>query len=270
MGTELTVRQQRERDYHREHAKLNEAVLSKPFSWDVIRNPKTRWWNAYWRMFAYIATCDMKDKQVLVVGCGFGDDALRLAKLGAKVSAFDLSPDSLQIAKALASREGLEIVFEEMPAEKMLYDADSFDYILARDILHHVDIPRTMAEIARVAKPDAIFLVNEIYTHSFADQIRRSHFVEKFLYPKMQKLIYGPGKPYITEDERKLDESDIRKIMTSLQPRLFTMYFNFFVTRLIPDRFVKLAKLDWVLLRILTPIGHLIAGRIMFSAHIKK
>jgi len=221
-------------------------------------------------MYGYLVNCDLKDKKVLVVGCGFGDDALRVAKLGAKVSAFDLSPDSLQIAKVLALREGLDIIFEEMPAEKMLYEDNSFDYIISRDILHHVDIPNTMSEIVRVAKPGALFVVNEIYSHSITDKIRHSALVENVLYPKMRRLIYGPGKPYITEDERKLSEFDLEQILKPLQPRLFTKYFNFLVTRVIPDRFDKLAQVDSLLLRILHPIGHLLAGRVLFSARIFK
>ena len=270
MITELTDRQQRELDYHREHAKLYQSLLSSPFSWDVLQHPDRRWWNAYWGMFEYLVNCDLRSKRVLVVGCGFGEDALRLAKLGATVSAFDLSPDSLQIAKALAMRERLVIAFDEMPAEKMSYPDNSFDYILARDILHHVDIPNTMNEIVRVAKPEAIFIVNEIYSHSFTDKIRHSSLVEKALYPKMRRLIYGPTKPYITEDERKLSESDVKQIMIRLQPRLFTKYFNFIVTRVIPERFKALAQLDRVILRILHPIGYLLAGRVLFCARILK
>ena len=270
MNSELTDRQQREFDYHREHAKLYQSVLAAPFSWEVLQRPERRWWNAYWGMYKYLVSCDLKDKRVLVVGCGFGYDALRLAKLGAKVSAFDLSPDSLQIAKALALREGLDIIFEEMPAEKMLYEDNSFDYIISIDILHHVDIPTTMSEIVRVAKPSAMFVVNEIYSHSVTDKIRHSALVEKVLYPKMRRLIYGSGKPYITEDERKLSEFDLEQIMKPLQPRLFTKYFNFLVTRIIPDRFEKFAQVDRLLLRILHPVGHLLAGRVLFSARISK
>ena len=270
MKSELTERQQRELDYHKEHAKLHKSMLSAPFSWEVLQDPGRRWWNAYWGMYEYLVNCDLKNKAVLVVGCGFGDDALRLAKLGAKVSAFDLSLDSLEIAKALALREGLEIDFQQMPAERMLYADNTFDYVLARDILHHVDIPETMREIVRVCKPDALFVVNEIYSHSITDKIRHSTLVEKVLYPRMRKLIYGPGKPYITEDERKLSESDLEEIEGHLQPRLFTKHFNFLVTRIIPDRFDSLARVDRLLMRMLRPVGHLIAGRVLFSAHVKK
>jgi 2-polyprenyl-3-methyl-5-hydroxy-6-metoxy-1,4-benzoquinol methylase len=270
MNTELTDRQQRELDYHREHARAHQAILSSPFSWDVLQHPARRWWNAYWGMYEYLVSCDLKNKRVLVVGCGFGDDALRIAKLGANVSAFDLSPDSLVIAKALSAREGLDIAFDEMPAERMSYGDGSFDYIIARDVLHHVDIPGTMREVVRVAKPGAIFLVNEIYSHSFTDTIRHSALVEKVLYPKMRRFIYGPGKPYITEDERKLSESDLKQIMAPLQPCLFRKYFNFLVTRIIPDRIDIFAKLDCLLLRILHPVGHLLAGRVLFAARISK
>jgi len=270
LNTELTERQQRELDYHREHAKLHKSILSAPFSWEVLRDPGRRWWNAYWGMYEYLVHCDLEDKKVLVVGCGFGDDAIRLAKLGARVCAFDLSPDSLEIARALALREGLEVDFQQMPSERLQYSDNTFDYILARDILHHVDIPATMREIARVSKPGAVFVVNEIYSHSFTNKIRHSTLVEKVLYPKMRRLIYGPGKPYITEDERKLSEYDLKEIEKPLQPRLFTKYFNFLVTRIVPDRFENIAKVDCLLLRILRPVGHLLAGRVLFSARISK
>lgn len=270
MNTQLSARQQRELEYHREHAKQNQRLLAKPFSWDVLQNSGRRWWNPYWQMYALISTYDLVGKDVLVIGCGFGDDALRLAKLGAKVSAFDLSQDSLEIARALATREKLSIDFREMPAEKLTYANSSFDYIVARDILHHVDIPAAMQEIVRVARPNAIFIVNEIYSHSLTDRIRRSKLVERILYPAMQSFIYGSQKPYITEDERKLTEQDIRIIQSPLQPPLVLKHFNFLVTRVFPDRFSWIAKIDRLLLRLLKPIAHLVAGRILFSSRIRK
>ena len=108
--------------------------------------------------------------------------------------------------RALADREGLNVSFEEMPAEMLRYDDNFFDFVIARDILHHVDIPLTMGEIIRVSKPNALLVVNEIYSHSFTNRIRHSAVVTKILYPRMQRIIYGEGKPYITQDERKLSE----------------------------------------------------------------
>ncbi len=270
MHQPLTNRQQRELDYHREHAQSHQSILDQPFSWDVLQQPGTRWWNAYWGMFEHLVQCGVKGKKVLVVGCGFGDDALRLAKLGAHVSAFDLSPDALRIARQLARREQLTIAFEQMPAEAMRYADNSFDFIVARDILHHVDIAETMAEIERVAKPGALFVVNEIYSHSWTDKVRHSAIVERHLYPRLRRVIYGPGKPYITADERKLSELDMRAILRPLQARGFVKYFNFVVTRVVPERMVGMAKLDRLFLRLFAPLGPLLAGRVLFSARFAK
>src|SRR5215470_16283715 len=173
-GMDLTDRQKSEIEYHRARRKEFEALLTTPFSWDVLDRPSRRWWNAYWQMYAHLIALDLRDKRVLVAGCGYGDDALRLAKLGAHVYAFDLSPESLSLAARLARRERLNIAFDELPAESLTYASNFFDCIVARDILHHVDIPRAMQEICRVAKSGAILVVNEVYSHSFADRIRYS------------------------------------------------------------------------------------------------
>lgn len=266
----LTERQKNEVEYHRRHAEQNASILTQPFSWEVLENPLRRWWNAYWQMYACLAALDLKGKRVLVVGCGFGDDALRVAKLGADVFAFDLSPDSLAIARALAEREGLNITFEEMPAEKMRYESNFFDVIIARDILHHVDIPSAMAEIRRVAKSGALFVANEVYSHSITDRIRHSVVVERVLYPRMRHYIYGPEEPYITEDERKLNEVEIRSITEPLADVTTKKYFNFLVARVVPDRHKTFAKIDRLLLILLSPVAKFVAGRVLFAGHISK
>jgi 2-polyprenyl-3-methyl-5-hydroxy-6-metoxy-1,4-benzoquinol methylase len=257
----LTERQAREVEYHREHAKLHAAALSQSFSWEVLDNPVSRWWNGYWSMYAALQRLDLQGKRVLVVGCGFGDDALRLARMGAEVHAFDLSPDSLAIARELAVRNGVGVTFDEMPAESLAYPDEHFDVILARDILHHVDIPASMRELRRVAKPDAAFVVNEIFSHSWTEAVRRSWLVEKVLYGRMQRWIYGPGKPYITEDERKLTERDLALVLAGVEVNA-ERHFNFLVNRVLPER-EALAKLDRLTLALLRPIGRWLAGRVL-------
>ncbi len=269
--SELTKRQRREVEYHRNHrANIRNRLLKNPFSWDVLSDPSRRWWNAYWQMYEYLVNCDLKGKNALVVGCGYGEDALRLAKLGANVFAFDLSYESLQVAAELANIEALKINFDQMPAEKMRYGDSSFDYVIAVDILHHVDIPSTMKEIVRVSKPQAIFIINEVYSHSATNLIRHSSLVEKYIYPRMRKLIYRTENPYITADERKLDELDFSEITKHLNPPLCKKYFYFLVSRIVPKKYELFAKFDCLLLRIFKPIGMLLAGRILFIAHILK
>lgn len=266
----LTERQLREIKYHREHSESHRAILEQPFDYDVVLNKKRRWWNHYWEMYTYLLNLDLNDKNILVIGCGFGEDAILLSKAGAKVMAFDLSPESLSIASELAEREGVKYELSEMAAEKLEYEDDYFDIVIARDILHHVEIPKTMNEILRVSKNGAIFCFNEVYSHSIPDRIRYSSFIDKWLYPKMIDFVYDNKRPYITEDERKLTEKDVDLILSSMLRPGIKKYFNFFVTRIIPEKYSILSKLDRLLLIILFPISFLIGSRVLVGGALNK
>lgn len=266
----ITERQRRELEYHKAHAELNVNILERPFSYDVVLNQQRRWWNANWEMYTYLLDKGLNGQKVLVVGCGFGDDALKLAKVGAKVKAFDLSPESLQIARKLAIREKLDIDFEQMAAEQLKYSDDYFDFVVARDILHHVEITEAMNEIVRVSKKGAIFCFNEVYSHSITDRIRNSKFIDRWLYPKMTSYVYEGEKPYITEDERKLTEKDINQILASMMKPDSKKYFNFIVTRLVPKKYLLFKKIDRALLILFSPISYLLGGRIMVGGKLKQ
>ncbi len=265
---ELTGRQQREIEYHVEHAKAGRDTR-RDVSYDVVYSERRKWWNAYWDVFTYLRSQDLKQKKVLVVGCGAGEDAIRLSKLGADVYAFDLSPEMLAIAKDMADAAGVTARFDLMPAEKLEYADDFFDLIFARDIFHHVDIPAATTELRRVAKQGSLFIVNEIYSHSVTELVRRSAFVEKVLYPRMQARVYGGQKPYITEDERKLSESDVTLISASLT-QIDKKYFNFIVTRLVSDNSRTLNVADRLLLKALGPLGRFCGGRVVFIGKLSK
>lgn len=268
--SELTERQQRELDYHKEHAELHQDILQQPFCFDVVEDGPRRWWNQYWAMYTYLLDKGLKGKQVLVVGCGFGEDALNLAKAGAIVKAFDLSPESIDIASKVARKENLSIEFRQMTAENLDYPDDHFDIVVARDILHHVEIPETFNEILRVSKKGAILCFNEIYSHSFTHKIRYSKFVDKWLYPKMTAFIYRGRKPYITEDEDKLTEKEVRQLVKSMESVETTQYFNCFVTRIIPEKYVWVSKLDQRFLRLFSPIAYMFGSRVLIGGAISK
>lgn len=268
----LTDRQRRELEYHRDHAQQYAYMLEQEFSYDVVQQTKAtrRWWNAYWEMYWFLSQQNLQSKTVLVVGCGFGEDALRMARLGANVYAFDLSPESLQIAQQLAAREQLTIHFSEQPAETLNYDSDFFDLVLARDILHHVDIPEAMSEIKRVCNSGALFVYDEVYSHSVTDKIRHSRFVEQTLYPLMQNFVYDNKNPYITEDERKLSERDCDQINQIFDNIVLRKYFYFIVNRVLPEKYDLLNQMDRMTLTLAGFIGRWIAGRVLVAGIVKK
>ena len=264
----LTDRQRHEIDYHKTRA--DELASGEPrLSYEIVQAPRRRWWNAHWTAFTWLMRQDLRGTKALVAGCGLGDDAIYLAKLGAQVSAFDLSPDMISLARQLAQRQSADVRFDVMPVEDLAYADDTFDCVIVRDILHHAQVARAMSQIVRVAKPGATLLVDEVYTHSWLQRIRESRLVERAIYPRLRAFVYGGDKPYITPDERKLSQRDVALVARSLQGRR-RRYFNFLADRLYPNRFVTLTKLDAAFLAACPLLGPLLGSRILLMGRIRK
>lgn len=96
---------------------------------------------------------EIEGKHVLEYGCGPGSAAFDLAKLGAKVTAIDISDVAIEMAQKKAKEEGLEIEFHVMDAEDLQFDNDTFDLICGSGILHHLNLTDSYKEINRTLKP---------------------------------------------------------------------------------------------------------------------
>ena len=267
----LDERQRRERDYHEEFAKRYRDKITQPVLLDVIEPGPRRPWNGYWTAYDLLMAEDLAGKRVMVPGCGFGEDAIRLAKLGAEVHAFDLSPDLLEIARQRAARMGVTgIHFDVMPAEALVYPDDFFDLIFFNDILHHVNIPKAVAEGRRVLKSGGKLIANELYTHSLMQRARESRLVSGFLYRRMVRFIYGTDKPYITEDEHKIDERELAVLKAILRPSSLHRYFLFLGGRILPARWLGVEKFDRAFFAMIGPAGRIFAGRVVLAGTVAK
>lgn len=82
----------------------------------------------------------LRGRRVLDFACGAGVTAAFLAARGAVVTAIDISPASVRRAGELAERAGvaIELVAGELTAET--FAPESFDVIVGRYALHHVDL----------------------------------------------------------------------------------------------------------------------------------
>ena len=150
-----------------------------------------------------------------------------------------------------------------MPCETIAYPDGFFDVVVLVNILHHVDIPRTMAEVRRVAKPGAEILGLEMYTHSLSQKIRESAFMTKIVYPRVVGKIYA-GYPYITPDERKINEAELAEITRGFDHRRLD-YFSIFAERLFPSTQTSACKADRRFAQMLGGLGRFVAGRVIFS-----
>ncbi|MFB3818858.1 MAG: methyltransferase domain-containing protein [Candidatus Methylomirabilales bacterium] len=119
---------------------------------------------------AFLARCgDLAGKTVLDFGCGEGWTTLAYAGRGARVHAFDISPEAVRrLAEAAAARGlGDRIQARVMPAERLDYPDGMFDLVCGVSILHHTDLALTGPEIRRVLRPGGRALFIEPLDHNW-------------------------------------------------------------------------------------------------------
>jgi ubiquinone/menaquinone biosynthesis C-methylase UbiE len=108
-----------------------------------------------WLRYVFDRLGDLRGKEVLETGCGTGDFAVFLARSGANVTAIDVSPKSIELARERARSNGLErqIDAQVVPIEKLTFEDGRFDLVFGASMIHHVDIALASHEIHRVLKP---------------------------------------------------------------------------------------------------------------------
>ena len=92
--------------------------------------------------------------RVLDVACGTGVVSVTAARLGARVTGLDLTPELLERARENARTAGVEIDWHEGDAEKLPFEDATFDFVLSQ--FGHIFAPRpevATGEMLRVLKP---------------------------------------------------------------------------------------------------------------------
>jgi SAM-dependent methyltransferase len=139
-------------------------------------------------------------KKVLEYGCGPGSNAFRMTQHQAQVVGIDISDTAIQQAVKQADQEKLVIDFRVMNAESLDFGADFFDMACGSGILHHLDLNKAFAELARTLKPGSHAIFLEPLNHNPIIQLYRK------LTPQFR-----------TEDEHPLKVADLK---------LFEQYFE--------------------------------------------
>ena len=108
--------------------------------------------------------------KVLDYCCGEGPITLRLAAAGAQAWGIDISPVSVENARRSAREKGLSdrATFEVMDAEATTFPDDFFDVIVVSGVLHHLDLGKAYAELARILKPTGEVICTEALRHNLA------------------------------------------------------------------------------------------------------
>ena len=155
----MSTRQERERAFH------DQAFANQ------VREPAERFWvvnQALDARYQGLVSELGGGRRVLEYGCGEGSYAFVLAKGGAHVVGIDISDVAIEHARERAAREGVEenVEFRVMDAENLEFEADSFDFVCGRGILHHLDLENAFGEITRVIRPDGRAVFSEPLGHN--------------------------------------------------------------------------------------------------------
>ena len=106
----------------------------------------------------------LRNVRVADVGCGGGLLAESLARAGADVTAIDLAPSMIEVAKLHAAGEGLRIDYRVQSVEALAAEAHGrFDVVTCLEMLEHLPDPQeVIGELAKLLKPNGTLFVSTL------------------------------------------------------------------------------------------------------------
>lgn len=143
----------------------------KHITGDPHKNPVTWFWHKY-GPFARCAS----------IGCGNGilerSVAEHLLPPGGRITGFDISPVSIDLARSLSTKEGAEFAVRDLNQD--LWEEATYDAVFAHGALHHVEaLDFCLGQIANALKPGGLLYVNDYLgpaRFQFSDtQLRLAH-----------------------------------------------------------------------------------------------
>ena len=107
---------------------------------------------------------DLRNKQVLDVGCGGGILSEAMAQSGAITSGIDLSKKALNVADLHSLESQVQINYQCISAEDLANkSAETFDVITCMEMLEHVPDPQSIiTACAKLAKPGAMLFFSTL------------------------------------------------------------------------------------------------------------
>lgn len=161
------------------------------------------WIDQHWSLDEH-SRRPLEGKTALDVGCGAGLLAEPLARLGAKVTAIDPTPELISVAREHAAGQGLDIDYRVSAVE----DLDGrYDLITSMEVIEHTADPQQfLNDLAKRLAPNGLLMMStpnatawsELITITLAEGFgaipKGTHDFDKFIAPeRMKQLLANAG-----------------------------------------------------------------------------
>jgi 2-polyprenyl-6-hydroxyphenyl methylase/3-demethylubiquinone-9 3-methyltransferase len=179
----------------------SEAMLHKlnPVRLKYIRDQIDQ----HWQCDEHVRT-PLEERTALDVGCGAGLLTEPLARLGARVTGLDATPELIGVARDHAAKMGLDIDYHAGDVQEL---DGQFDLITCMEVIEHVaDPPAFLGALARRLAPDGLLVLSTPNQTSLSRLMmitvgeglgripRGTHDFGKFIPPeRMKALLSGAG-----------------------------------------------------------------------------
>ena len=101
--------------------------------------------------------------RLLDIGCGGGLLSEPMARLGAQVVGADAAAKNIEVARIHADQVGLQIDYRAETAESLLAAGESYDAVLAMEIVEHVaDPPGFVASCHDLLRPGGVLVMSTL------------------------------------------------------------------------------------------------------------
>ena len=122
--------------------------------------------------------------RLLDIGCGGGLLSEPMARLGATVIGADAAQKNIEVARLHAEQVGLQIDYRAETAEALLAAGESFDAVLAMEIVEHVAAPPDFVQACHdLLRPGGVLVMSTLNrtARSFAAAIIGAEWVMRWL-----------------------------------------------------------------------------------------
>jgi len=166
------------------------------------------------RLAFIVERASLREARVADVGCGGGLLAEALTRAGATVTAIDLAPSMIEVAKLHAAGAQLQIDYRVQSVESLATEAaGTFDVVTCMEMLEHLPNPaKVIGELSRLLTPNGSLFVSTLNRNlrSFMLAIVGAEYVTQLVprgtheYGRMirpSELVRWARDAYLTTDE---------------------------------------------------------------------